>query len=82
MNAGIDGARRLAADGDVVLVAAEACDIARDPFQHGLLVENAVIAEQVAFIIERRMRQEAHEVEAVAMVTTTVLPCAASLLPS
>jgi hypothetical protein len=65
VDAGVDGAQRLAANGNVVFVAAELRDVALDPPQHGLLVENAVIAEGVALIIEGGVRQEAHQIQAV-----------------
>ena len=58
-------ARGLAAEGDVVLVAAELGDVALHPFQHGLLVEDAVIGEEMAFVIQRRMREQAHQVQAI-----------------
>ena len=65
VDAGVERARRLAANGDVVLVAAELGDVALHPFQHGLLVENAVIGEEMAFVVQGRMREKAHEVQAV-----------------
>ena len=35
------------------------------PFQRELLVEDAIIAEQMAFAVQRGMRQEAHQVQAI-----------------
>ena len=65
VDAGVLRARGLAAKGDVVLVAAELGDVALHPFQHGLLVEDAVVAEEMAFVIQRGMRQQAHQVQAI-----------------
>ena len=81
-DAGVVGARGLAADGDVILVAAELGDVALDPFQHGLLVENAVIGEEVAFVISAGCARKPMRFSRYSMVTTTVLPSAAILLPS
>ena len=61
----VDGARGLAADGDVVLVAAEFGDVLLHPFERELLIEDAIVAEEMAFGIQRGMRQKAEKAEAI-----------------
>ena len=61
----IERACGLAPDRDVVLVSAERLDVLFHPFHRELLVQNAIVAEEMAFGVERGMGDEADEAHAV-----------------
>src|SRR5215472_6539162 len=52
---------RLAAECDVVGIAAEGCDVGTNPAKRGLLIQNAVIGEGMPFRIQIGFRQEAKQ---------------------
>jgi hypothetical protein len=51
----------LAAERDVVAIAAEGCDVGTNPAERGLLIQNAVVAEGMPFRIQIGFRQEAKQ---------------------
>ena len=63
--AGVDRAGRLAAQCDAARIAPEGLDVALDPAQHGLLVQDAVIAERVTFAVQRWVGKESEQAQPV-----------------
>ena len=61
----IEGTGGLPADRDVSWIAAESGDVRLYPAQCHLLVEQAVICEQVTFVIGLRMRQPAQDTQTI-----------------
>src|SRR5262249_39072090 len=57
--------RRLAAERDIVGVTAKGGNIALHPAERLLDVQDAIVAERMALIVQRRMREEAQEAQAV-----------------